>query len=168
MPKVENRDELIEWATDRRNVDEFLQYVIGILHSKPDKYVSIEEIAKRQKWHFEGYAEDIGHLCIPLILVPGIDFEAREGKNYALWVLKYSPDTEKEFKKTADEKFPSREKSFREEYEEDYAETIGETIDHFKGVKRGKKLKSLDKIRDEAEGVVYKAEQEKRMIDRDY
>ena len=163
MPKVEKRDELIEWATDRRNVEEFLQDVIGILHSKPDKYVSIEEIAKRQKWHFEGYAEDIGHLCIPLILVPGIDFEVREGKNYALWVLKYSPDAEKEFERLADEKFPSRDKTLREKYEENYAETIGETIDIFKGVK----LKSLDKIRDEAEIAVYRAQLEERMKNRD-
>lgn len=85
-----------------------------------------------------------------------------------MWVLKYSPDAEKEFERLADKKFPSLDKTSREEYEEDYAKTIGETVDHFKGVKRGKKLKSLDKKRDEAQRAVYKAQQEERSIKIDY
>lgn len=97
-----NLDEVYEWATSEENVWKFLENVKwDILVNTPNKFITINEIAKKLNWQFEEHALEMSILCLPLSLSPEIEIEEieiehRKDEEYSSEAYKYKPDIKKE------------------------------------------------------------------------
>ena len=134
MSEVESLDDLQVWAADGENMCTFLDDVLDILHSNPNKFVTIKEIAKKRNWQFKEYAGWVLLLCFPINNLPEI--EMREDEDYAMWAFKYDPNTHP----------TDRDIDF---WCEIYGESIDKVIDDFKEIKRETDLKKSDELLEE-------------------
>lgn len=165
MAEVMNLDEVYEWATSEENVWKFLENVKwNILVNTPNKFVTINEIAKKLNWQFEEHAPEMSILCLPLSLSPEIEIEHRKDEEYSLEAYKYKQDIEKEGNRL------SRQKSYQsfiinvveqgKQYEKEgtspriwsaiyrgmlYYTFLIEVVKFFKDVKREEELEKGDK-----------------------
>ncbi len=130
MPDVMSLDEVFEWATSEINVWEFLENVKwDILVNKPNKFVTINEIAEKLNWQFEGYIEVMHFLCLPLSRLP--DIERREDTDHSLVAYMYKPA------KLVDE-------WTKLNRQESYHSFIKKVANSFKEVKRKEELERQD------------------------
>lgn len=95
MFEIESYEELEQWASIEENVWGFLEKVKwDILANNPNKFVRIRDIAENLNWQFEGYAEGMHSICLPLSLSPEIEIEERENEDPSLVAYKYKPYTQ--------------------------------------------------------------------------